>query len=183
MARSNNREWFYLPKSIVWEIFLVQLKQVVKKYKFRLHAFLLMSNHYHLIASASEKYNLGIVMQDLQKSVSRTINKKSGRSNHVFGGPYKASLIRNENYYYNVYKYLYRNPLEANIVSNIADYSYSSLFHSHGLEVQRPENGIDALIPYANLFKWIDEPFEESLYSSINKGLRRTEFKYISRKY
>lgn len=183
MARSNNREWFYLPKNIVWEIFLIQLKHVVIKYKFKVHAFLLMNNHYHLIASTSENFNLGIVMQHLQKSVSRTINKKSGRSNHIFGGPYKASLITNENYYFNVYKYLYRNPLEAKIVSHIVDYPYSSIFYEKGLRTQKPKNGIDALIPYADRCRWIDEPFDESLYFSINKGLRKTEFKYVARDY
>lgn len=119
IARSNNKENFYLPKEIMWTIFIQQLNQVVEKYKCMIHAFVLMDNHYHLLISTQEKYDLGVVMQSLQRSVSRIVNSKSKSINHVFGGAYKASIIFYPEYYYNVYKYIYQNPTRAGLVPRV----------------------------------------------------------------
>ena len=114
-----------------------------------------------------------------QKSVSRTINSQSGRINHVFGGPYKASLIRTPDQYFHIYKYVYRNPIQAGIVNDIMEYRYSTLQENCEIQTALPTNGIDTLIPYNNLKLWINEAFRDEIYLSINKGLLKTEFKYV----
>ena len=112
------KEWFYLEKSIVWKIFKTQLIQAVERHRLKIHAFVLMGNHYHMIVSTHPDYNLGIVIQALQRSVSRMINSESKRINHVFGAHIKASVITNERYYYHVYKYVLRNPVDAGITKD-----------------------------------------------------------------
>src|SRR5580704_8555974 len=93
VSRSNNQAWFSIPIDQCWEIFCDKLNHISDVYDFKIHSFVLMSNHTHLIGTPSEEHYLGEVMNWLQSSVARTINRVSGQINHVFGGPYKPSLI------------------------------------------------------------------------------------------
>lgn len=185
-ARANNKEWFYLDKEKLWRVFVTHLNRIVVRYKVNIYSFVLMSNHYHMLIQVSEEHDLGVVMCDFQKSVSRTINKITGRINHVFGGPYSGTLITNEEYYFNVYKYVYRNPVSAHIVRDIQDYEYSSYSRPNAVYLTRPVSGIDSLIDYSlgHLREWINEDVDEELYDSIKGGLKKTNFKYVKkRKY
>lgn len=179
-ARSNNKDWFYLSKSQIWDIFKSKINQVIEDYKLTVHAFVLMDNHYHMIVTTNEDHTLDKVMCVFQTSISRTVNHISGRTNHVFGGPYKGSLIKSEEHYFNIYKYVYRNPIQAGLVLDVKDYKYSTYNFASGVKMTSPNNGIDGLIPYNDLQSWINTPFEGELYQSINKGLHKTDFKYVT---
>lgn len=174
MARSNNKDNFYVPKDLLWEIFISFLNQAVNKFGVMVHAFVLMDNHYHLILSTSQKFDLGVVMQHLQKSVSRTINKKVGRINHVFGGPYKASLIQTPEYYFCVYKYLYRNPINAGLCNELVEYKYST-YHTDRIPLSSPASGIASLIP-VKAEDWINLDEGKKWTRSISKGVHKTIF-------
>lgn len=53
-ARCINREWFNVPMPVVWEIFCEELTRKCGKHNLQVHAFVVMSNHFHLIASTPE---------------------------------------------------------------------------------------------------------------------------------
>lgn len=178
MARSNNKENFYIEKDIMWEIVISSLNQVVTDLKVYIHAFVLMDNHYHLLLSTHPNYDLGVVMHRLQRSISRKVNSESGRINHVFGGAYKASLIQTPEYYYNVYKYLYRNPIEAGLCETVNDYKYST-FTTDVIPICSPISGIASFVPLKNKSDWIDETEDELWSTSISKGLKKTLFKPV----
>lgn len=126
VARSNNKEWFYIDKNTLWKIFISNLNELSVRYSFQIHSFVLMDNHYHMLATTSSDYNLGFIMQRLQQSVSKTVNGLTGRTNHLFGGPYKASLITNSSYFMKCLSYVLQNPVQAGITKNIEQYHYSS---------------------------------------------------------
>lgn len=172
-ARSNNREWFYLPLADTWDIFVFEINRIFAIYKVSLHAFVLMSNHYHMLLSASPEYQLGEVMRELQKSVSRRINKQAGRSNHVFGGPYKASLIRSNDHYLEIFKYIYRNPVKAGIVQQPEFYPYSSLHEKNPIVLV---SNVKVEFPL-DLHLWLNTPSDDELNKKISRGLKKTEFK------
>jgi putative transposase len=186
VARSNNKDWFKLPLSDCWQIFAQQLNFLSAQKDIKVHAFVLMSNHYHLIASTYEGKSLGLPMCRLQTTVSRTINTRTGRINHVFGGRYKPSLIKCELDYARTLKYVYRNPVTANVCSEVESYPWSTL-NQHQLEnkiVLTPiDSGIDALIPNCEYEKlrWLNEPFHDDLYMAIKRGLKQTEFRVVDR--
>jgi putative transposase len=125
-ARSNNKEWFYVPIHQLWDIFLKKFNIIGQEYHAHVIAFVLMSNHYHLLIETPEA-NLGAIMNYLQREVSRSVGRISGRINHVFGGTYKGTLIDDEMYLFNVYRYLYQNPVEAKLCSRVEQYKYSTL--------------------------------------------------------
>lgn len=175
MARSNNKEWFCIDLPTLWGLFSVELKRVCKEYGLLCHAFVLMNNHYHMLASTSGRYDIGEIMCVLQTSVSRKVNSLSGRNNHVFGGRYKASLIIEPSYYFYVFKYLYRNPIEAQLVERVEDYSLSTFTRSEDMPLVSPISGIASLIPEANLGDWINESEPTDFVESVRRGLKKIE--------
>ena len=184
-ARSNNREWFYIDTHDLWTIFLKELTDLVERYNFRIYAFVLMNNHYHLIAACSEEYPLGTVMCELQTKVSIEANALAKRINHFWGGPYKASMITDEVYYATCLKYVLRNPVTAGICNRVEDYDYSiSSILNQGtklpLSCPEAERGIHKLLK--NPLNWLNESYKEEDSIAVKNALTRTEFKPKHRK-
>lgn len=181
-ARSNNKEWFYLPISECWNIFATHLNELTKKKLLQVHTFVLMDNHYHLIATApSQNLNLGHAMCWLQRETARTINRRTGRINHIFGGSYKACLIQNEFHYAHVLKYVLRNPVEAGVCERVEQYQFSTLQKNTALteiKVIDPQNGIQLAVPgTASYISWLNRTYDKNTKGIIKKALSKTEFK------
>ena len=182
MARSNNREWFYISKENLWEIFKTELNRLTTHFEARIHAFVLMDNHYHLLISASANFDLGKIMCILQTSVSRTVNRTTGRINHVFGGPYRGCSIQNDIYYLKVFHYVYRNPIEAGLVEKAENYRFSTFQQDSGIITTKSAGGFQEPISDAKLAEWINQPLENSPRSKITSALRKTIFKLSSQR-
>lgn len=178
-VRCNNKDWFALPLSEVWEIF--------ERYLFFLHAgfcvdvqaFVLMSNHFHLIVKAPLQ-NLPEAMNYLLRETSRRIGERSRRINHVYGGAYYWTLINEWRHLHIAYKYLYRNPVEAGIVENVEDYPFSTLQVLLGrqrslIPVKDPLDFIDQ--PEELLF-WMNFSWSSAQVESIRKTLYKREFRW-----
>src|SRR5581483_5588273 len=86
-ARSNNGEWFYIPTLEAWNIFVECAFAISVAYGAKIHAFVLMSNHFHLLVSTPDS-NLDDVMQYFLREAGKLINLKAKRINHIFGGRY-----------------------------------------------------------------------------------------------
>ena len=181
-ARSNNKEWFYLPIDQCWKIFSSLLVEVSIRFQFQTHAFVLMNNHYHLIGSAAEDFPLPKVMEWLQRSANRIINQKAGRINHLFGGPYKGSLIKSEGYYLHAIKYLYRNPVQSGLVCRVEDYPYSTLRGSP-IPLVSPITGIASQISHerTEFLNFLNEDYSLSSLFAIRKAIGRSEFRLPKR--
>ena len=76
----------------------------------RIYAFVLMSNHYHLLVCTPQG-NLSKAMQRLQSSYSTWFRVRHGVSGHVFGGRYKAPLVDGDAYLLGVSRYIHLNPV------------------------------------------------------------------------
>jgi putative transposase len=175
--RSNNKEFFYVKIDRLWEIFEDILIELINSYKIDVHAFVLMSNHYHLILNTNEN-NLSAAMTYLHREVARKSNSYACRTNHFFGGRYRWCLIQNDLYYRNAIKYVYRNPIEAGLSSSAQDYKFSTL---HGIQSNQSKIKVkqldfvnDDLIGGLN---WINHSFKSPDMNAIKCGLRRKIFK------
>jgi REP element-mobilizing transposase RayT len=183
-ARSNNREWFGLDPERLWSIFSSYLYLTQKLFNLEIHAFVMMSNHFHLIVKTPNA-NLDVAMRYFMRETSRAIGHDLGRINHVYGGPYHSSLIGDYNYYLRAYKYVLRNPVAANMCKKVEEYSFSTL---HGLlgfkHLLIPVCGNDELFYNTeNFLDWLNLTYEESENEVIRKALKRREFKpYASQK-
>ena len=94
-----------------------------------------MSNHYHIIATATEE-NLHRAMQYLNSRIAVRYNKLVGRSGHLWGGRYGSCIIDTDEYYLACVRYIYQNPIRAGIVDDLEEYSDSSFqFYAFGKKV------------------------------------------------
>ena len=181
-ARSNNKENFYIPIEICWSIFIYHLKEISTRFKLQIHAFVLMNNHYHMVCTSYEKFPLPIVMEWFQRSINREINKKAERINHLFGGPYKGSLITHSNYFYNVIRYVYQNPVSANIVNKVEYYPFSTIQNGE-IPLCWPITEISEGIPkeHKEFLSYLNKEIDLEVRAELTKGLNKGEFSYTSR--
>src|ERR1700722_12532057 len=83
-ARCLNREWFQLPMNTVWSIMEDYLYLVAHVFDLRIHSFVLMSNHFHLLATAP-RGNLSEVLLYFMRETSREITRRTYRINQTWG--------------------------------------------------------------------------------------------------
>src|SRR5438445_10766026 len=176
MARANNKELFYLPIQDCWKIFSSYLNLAQEKFEFKVYLFVLMNNHYHMIGNCSPKHNLGEVMAWFQKSVSKDINTKAFRTNHVFGGAYKATLIQHPFHFASAYKYVARNPVHAGIVESVQTYPFSSLNARSIRAAKEDEWFADISKNSEERSKWLNEKFSDSALMITRSELQKTVF-------
>ena len=92
---------------------------------FSLLAYVLMSNHYHLLIQANSK-PLRTIMHNLNNNYSKYYNGKYERTGHVFEGRYKGILVKDETYILTLIKYIHRNPVKGSLCEKTSDYKWSS---------------------------------------------------------
>lgn len=181
-ARSNNKDWFDLPLEKCFAIFLETLEQTRVKYSLQIHAFVMMTNHFHLLASTPNA-NIDSAMQFFMSYSSRRLRKGTGRINHIYGGRYRWSIISSAEYYRNCYRYVYQNPLRANLVREAEDWKYSTFSNVTPplqLNLESPSFGHDCLLPRGkqNLSKWINELIDDANLEILKRGLSKPIFAY-----
>ena len=129
-ARGNERKKIYHSKSD-YEKFKEYLREAKEKYGYRLHCYVLMINHYHLLIETPEA-NLSKIMHYINGSYTNYINIKKKRSGHLFQGRYKAIVVDKDSYLLGLSRYMHLNPVRAGIVHNPEEYLYSS-YRSYSL--------------------------------------------------
>ncbi len=123
--RGNQKQNIFLEDSD-YEKFLQILKHYKKKYHFRLNAYCLMPNHFHLIIEIRKTNELAKIMQGLTQTYTVWFNNKYNKTGHLWQGRFKSMLIQKDKYLIDCLKYIELNPIRANIVSSPEDYSWSS---------------------------------------------------------
>jgi putative transposase len=180
-ARGNNKEWFSVKPHEAWEVFTHLCSKVTTTYVANFHAFVLMPNHFHALLSTPDK-NLDQIMNYFMREAAREINYRSDRINHVFGGTYHRGIITSSVHYSHVFKYIYRNPVAANLCKNVEDYPYSTLDPKNNLTMPlgNPKNYFDACTTFERqkLLKWLNTPTQAEHHKQILKALKKSEFKF-----
>ena len=111
---------------------LNRLGHVVRLHRWRLFAFALMNNHYHLFLQTPEP-NLSRGMHDLNSAYATFFNVRHQRSGHLFQGRFKAFIIEDEGYWDSVSCYVHLNPVRAALVAKPQDWRWSSYPGYHWL--------------------------------------------------
>ncbi len=90
--------------------FLDKLQNSLEIYGARLHAFVLMSNHFHFIVE-TPKANLSEFMRHFLISYTGAFNRRHNRAGHLFQGRYKALLVEKDSYLLELSRYVHLNPV------------------------------------------------------------------------
>ena len=124
MGRGNRRGSIFKEPDD-YALFLRVMKEVREKCPFILHAFCLMTNHFHLELTTKGQ-PIWKIMQPLMNSYARIFNGKYGYVGHLFESRYTSCLIENDIYFLEVSRYIHLNPVKASMVREPLAYEYSS---------------------------------------------------------
>lgn len=95
---------------------LVQLLvESLERYDVALHGYVLMGNHYHLMAE-TRRANLGRWMHWLTTAYTVYFNRRHGRVGHLFQGRYKSIVVESEGYCLSLSRYLHLNPVRGKVI-------------------------------------------------------------------
>ena len=123
-ARGNERKKIFLSKCD-HEKFLQYIGEARDKYRFILHAYVIMGNHYHLIIETPEG-NLSRIMHYINSSYTTYTNVKRKRNGHLFQGRYKSIIVDKDSYLLELSRYIHLNPVRAKMAQHPGEYLYSS---------------------------------------------------------
>ena len=107
------------------EYFLSLLSVVSERFNAEIHAYCLMSNHYHLLIRTPNG-NLQRIMRHINGVYTQYYNRSEGVDGALFRGRYKAVLVDAQNYWQHLSRYIHRNPIDAGMVESLSDYPWSS---------------------------------------------------------
>lgn len=108
--------------------FIKNLQEAIIKFSVRIHGYVLMTNHYHLLLETPFA-NLCKCMHFINLAYTNYFNKRHDRIGHVLQGRYKSILIDKDNYLLAVSRYIHLNPVRAGLVKSPQDYTWSSYNH------------------------------------------------------
>lgn len=139
-SRGNAKQEIFLDEKDFVN-FLNILCLVVKRYNFILHAYCLMTNHYHLLIETPDG-NLSKGMRQLNGLYTQKFNTRHNKVGHLLQGRYKAIIVDKDNYLLELCRYIVLNPLRARMVENLESWRWSSYRACAGYE-----KGLPCLVP------------------------------------
>lgn len=119
------------------EKFLEYLASATERNGVVIHAYCLMSNHFHLFLETPAG-NLSQIMRHIIGAYTTYFNIKRKRSGHLFQGRYKAILVEADEYAAELTRYIHLNPVKAGIAVKPGEYQWSS-YQSYTGEALTPE--------------------------------------------
>lgn len=176
-TRTNHKTWFQIPMYEVWDICKEALIYANLKNPVKIHCFVLMSNHYHLVVSTPD-CDIDRFMMHFNRKLSLLIQANKGVINHKFSNRYKWSIISTNSYLKNVYRYVYQNPVRAKVVEKSIDYPYSSL---HFTRFEGRKINFFPHFIYRNEKIWFEQSLGSDFDMTIRKGLSQARFKVSSK--
>ena len=125
IQRGNNRQLCFAVEED-YRRYLDWLKEYADKTGCRIHAYVLMTNHVHLLVSAERGEAPGELMKALGQRYVQYYNRTYRRSGTLWEGRYRSCLTQTEEYLLACQRYIELNPVRAGMVQHPADYRWSS---------------------------------------------------------
>lgn len=178
IQRGNNRITVFKSEDD-YIAYVSWLKRFAEKFCVDIHAWVLMTNHVHLLCTPrTESLGISLMMQSLGRMYVRYFNEKYERTGTLWEGRYKSCLVNSESYLLTLYRYIELNPVRANMVSHPSQYKWSSyainaLGKSSSLQSPHPLYLLLGQSKVARL-KAYQALFEQRICPSVLADIRRT---------
>jgi putative transposase len=109
------------------------LRDAGRAHRVAIHAYVLMTNHVHLLATPGDTNSLPRMMQSIGRVYVQYFNNRYCRTGTLWEGRYKAAIVDCEHYFLTCMRYIELNPVRASMVESPGDYCWSSYqCHAHG---------------------------------------------------
>jgi putative transposase len=106
--------------------YLGLLAEALRTHLIDLHAYVLMTNHVHLLATARQPGSLSAFMHSIGQRYAQWFNERCNRTGSLYEGRFKSGLVRSDRHLLCCYRYIEDNPVRAGMVAHPADYRWSS---------------------------------------------------------
>jgi putative transposase len=123
--RGNNHSLIFRAPSDC-DIFAVMLRHACRSHGVAIHAYALMTNHIHLLATPEKPTALPCAMQALGLRYVQYFNRRYRRSGGLWDGRYRSALVHDERYWMTCMRYVELNPVRAGMVASPEDHRWSS---------------------------------------------------------
>jgi putative transposase len=125
IQRGNNRDATFFAEQD-YQYYLECLYDAARKYHVKIHAYVLMTNHVHLLMTPQLKESISLVMQSIGRRYVQYVNKEYKRTGTLWESRHKASLIDGERYLLICSRYIEMDPVSANMVEHPSQYKWTS---------------------------------------------------------
>jgi putative transposase len=125
IQRGNDRQACFF-RDVDYRHYLALLREPPLRRGCRVHAYVLMTNHVHLLLTPDRPAAAARTLQDVGRAYVRRINDELSRTGTLWEGRFKSSMIDSERYLLACYRYIELNPVRAGMVPDPASYRWSS---------------------------------------------------------
>jgi putative transposase len=132
IQRGNDRQLIFREPED-YQRFLAWLKESARYYNVAIHAYVLMPNHLHLLATPVDNGGLAQMMQRVGRFYVPWFNNKYQRYGGLFQGRFRTSLVDSDRYFMTCSRYIELNPVRALLAETPLDYPWSSYAHHAGI--------------------------------------------------
>jgi putative transposase len=161
IQRGNNRQAIFAATAD-YEALLSMLDEHARKSDVAIHSYVLMSNHFHLLATPETTAGIPQMMQAVGRRYVRYFNQRQGRTGTLWEGRYRSTLIQAERYLLACMVYIDLNPVRAGMEISPAAYPWSSHAHYVGLRSDK------LITPHPLYWEMGNTPFSrESAYAQL----------------
>ena len=161
IQRGNNRTACFHAEED-YQSYLHYLEEFATKFGCAIHAYILMTNHVHLLLTPAPPDSAALLMKNLGQRYVQYINRTYKRSGTLWEGRFRSCLTQTEDYVLACYRYIELNPVRAGMVVRPQDYRWTS-YHANALgKISR-----------------IIQPHEEYLRLGREDGVRQTAYRAL----
>ena len=181
IQRGNNRDITFVSEED-YRFYLEKLHDASVKHHCHIHAYVLMTNHVHLLLTPHAENSISKVMQSLGRQYVQYFNHNFGRTGTLWEGRYKSTIIDTESYLLTCSRYIELNPVRAQMVKHPSEYPWSSyrynaignddpLITPHSLYLQLGKMPDERQKAYRQLFRTgLSEMLLAEIREATNKG-------------
>ncbi len=160
--------------------YLTLLKAACVRYQTQVHAYVLMTNHVHVLLTSSSADGVSRTMQHVGSRYVAAVNLRVGRTGTLWEGRFRSSPIDSEHYLLACYRYIELNPVRAGIVRHPGEYRWSSFSANVGAQdspLITPHSAFRALGPNARIRAaryraLVEEGLDAGLLEEFRDGIR-----------
>ncbi|HYE41518.1 MAG TPA: transposase [Ramlibacter sp.] len=170
IQRGNNRQAIFAgPQD--YELLLALIDENARKQRVAVHGYVLMSNHFHLLATPETEDGIPQMMQAVGRRYVRNFNLRNARTGTLWEGRYRSTLIQAERHLLACMVYMDLNPVRAGMVADPADYRWSSHAHYIGRRSDK------VITPHPLYWELGNTPFsrDEAYGTLVRQGVSDTQ--------
>ena len=164
-----------------YRAYLAALREASSGYGVSVHAYVLMTNHVHMLVTPARDVSVSRMMQQLGRKYVSYFNKAHGRTGTLWEGRFRSSVISSYRYLFACYRYIELNPVRAGLVECARDYEWSSYrFNAMGrasnLIEPRSEwlglgtSGRQRSAKYSLMFSDVSNDYDDQIRIALKKG-------------